>query len=120
MNDKNMRDRLVALEQRIDSRQIRRRVLRRLQHRDGTAGNRADLFRALAVSAVDQQQKLAVARNEGRQHRFDRKGAGALHRHRHEVVAAVGDCRQTSQNGLIDLDEGGVARAPIVNHRLFD
>ncbi len=85
LDRENVGDGLVACQHRLDGGEIGRRVFGRLKYRDTAAGNFADFLGALAVGAVDQQQHLAVARDEGREHRLDRERAGALHRHGHEI-----------------------------------
>ena len=72
---------LLALEDALDRGEIRRRVLRRLVDDGLAAGDVEDALGALAVGAVDQHQHLAAARHESGQHRLDREGARALHRH---------------------------------------
>ena len=120
MHDEHVRDALRALEQALDRGEVRHRVLGRLVHHILASGDVEDALGAVAVSAVDEEQHLAGRRHEGGQHGFHGEGAGALHRHGHEAVLAVDDAGKLVQHRLVDGDEGGVARSPIVDHDLLD
>ena len=120
MDREDMGDRGVGDQHAVDLGEVRRGVLGSLVHGDGAAGDLQDTLGALAIGAVDQDQDLAVARHEGGQHRLDGEGAGALHRHGDEILAAMDDLRQLFQNRLVDADEGRVARTPVMHHRFLD
>ena len=101
---------------------IRRRTLR---HFDSdrfdpmSLGNVADAF---AVRAVDDDQQLAVARNHRRNHRFDPERAAALEQNRLVAVclADAGNAQQVLPNVAHDVNELGVPRSHVAQHRLFD
>ena len=110
----------IGLQRALDLVEVGRRVLRRLVHLDPAPGDQADPLGALAVGAVDEQQHLARARHEGGEHGLDGEGARALHRHGHVGAPRIHDLGQALQHLLVDGEEGGVARAPVVDHRLLD
>ena len=89
-------DRRRLGEQALDRVEVGRRVLRRFVGERPAAGDGENALGALAVGAVDQHQRGAVARDEGGQHRLDGEGARALHRHGHVLAFAVDDLRQAA------------------------
>jgi hypothetical protein len=119
MDGEDVGDRLVAGQQRLDRGEIRRRVLRRLVRDDGAAGDLGDLLGAVTVGAVDQHQQLAGSGHEGGDHRLDGEGAAALHRHGDMRALGAGELDDAVEHHLVDADELGVARAPVVHHRLL-
>ena len=98
---------------------IDRAVLGPFQGRDGALVVFADANHALAIGAVDQDQQLAVRRHEAAEHRFDREGAAALHRHADMGPGAAGHRDQLLAHPAVDLDELGIARTPVMEHRLL-
>ncbi len=117
LDGKQVRDMWIGTEEGLDLAEIRRRVLGRLVHNNAAPCDLKDPFRPLSIGPVDEEQNFPHRGHEGGQHRFDREGARSLHRDRHVRLFAVHDLRQAIENSLIDADEGGVARAPIVQHR---
>ena len=99
----------------------RRRPLGRLglagfQHAVGAARAAADLRHPPAVGAVDENQQPAVARDQRAELGFHREGAAALHRHAGEGLAGVGEREQAPAHARGELDERGIARAPVAVH----
>jgi hypothetical protein len=80
----------------------------------------ANLRDTLTVGAVDQNQQLAVGRHEVTDHGFDHEGAAALQRNADVRTLTVDDIDQALENARVGVDESGVARAVIVQHRLLD
>ncbi len=87
-----------------------------LLHAVGAARAAAELRHAPTVGAVDENQQAAVAGNKGAELGFHRKGAAALHRHAGEGLASVGEREQAPAHARGELDERGVARAPVAVH----
>src|SRR5262249_5443009 len=63
---------------------------------------------------------LAGLRYEARDHRLDSEGARALDRHRDVRALPARQPDDLLQHHLVDGEEVGVARTPIVNHGLLD
>ena len=110
----------IRLQQPLHLAEVGRRILGRLVHGDPAPGDQADPLGALAIGAVDEQQHFSGARHEGGEHRLDGKRARALHRHRRMRAPGVDHLGQALQHLLVDPEERGVARAPVVDHRLLD
>src|SRR3546814_17069253 len=70
----------IGAEDRLDFPEVRRRILGRLGCRVGAAEIVADLRRAAAVGAVDEDQECAVARQAGADHCLDGGGAARMDR----------------------------------------
>ena len=113
-------DRGVGRERPIERRRIVRPVLRGRQrhHRPAVVARHPD--HALAIGAVDQHQKLAVAGHEGPEHRLDHEGAAALERHGDVTAFGAGELDQARPHSGVELDEVAIARAPVAQHRLLD
>ena len=62
-----------------------------LQHAVGARHAPADLDHAAAVGATDQDQQMAVARDQRAELGFHREGAAALYRHAGERLAGGGE-----------------------------
>jgi hypothetical protein len=116
----DVRDRGRLFQNAFDRGEIGRGVFRRLVHHDPAPRDIQDLFRAMAVGAVDQHQHGAARRHERREHRLDRECARTLHRHGDVVACPVHDLGQPRQHFAVDLQECRIARAPVMHHDLFD
>ena len=77
-----------------------------------------DLRQALAVRAVDQDQHLAITRDQGADGRFDGKGAAALQGHTVVAVSTIEDCQQLLADAGSELVETVIPRTPVHHHGL--
>jgi len=116
----DVRDGRVGRERRVESRRIDRRVLRRFEDDAVAAQVLAHADHARAVRSIDENGKLARAGHESADHRLDDEGAAALERHADMGALAARQLHQPLPHARIQLDELGVARAPVVEHRLLD
>ena len=118
MDDCDMGDGRVVAQARFDRDRVRWRVLGRLVNGVGASHVVAHFGHAMAIGAVDQDQQLAVAGQEGRDHRLHGESPAALQRDTGKVIAAAGDFNDALADLAVDRDERRVPRAPVPQHRL--
>jgi len=106
----------VPGQRRVDVGGRHRGVLRGFQGHVVAPQVLQDFGHALPVGAVDEDQGLAAARDEGPQRRLDGEGAAALHGHADVGALGPGDGHQTLAHPGISGDELRIARAPVVEH----
>ena len=90
----DMGDRGVGVQRGPDLVTARRHVVALVDHCVGAPHHPQGLGGPQAVSAVGQDQDLAVPWHKGAQHRLDAVTARSLHRHADKVVAAPGQGQQ--------------------------
>ncbi len=117
MNQADVRDRRVRREQPLDVGGGRGYVLGRLERRHAAPHHLRELREALAVGAVDQDEQVAVARDERVDRALDREGAAALHRHAHVRALAGHDVEQALAHDVRDRVEVRIPRPPVAQHR---
>ena len=116
MNDQDMGDGGIGGQLGGQGRGVRRHVLGGFGNLERAAGVFQDLAHALAVGAVDQDQRLAGLGDQGAERRLDHEGAGTLQRHADVGRGRIGDFQQLTAHGGVGVDERLIARAPIVAH----
>jgi hypothetical protein len=116
----DVRDIRVGGERRVESGRVHRHVLRRLEDDPVAAQVLAHADHASAVRAVDEDRELARGRHERADHGLDDKRAAALERHADVGALTAGKLDEPLPDARVQLDELGVARAPVVEHRLLD
>lgn len=94
VDQRDMGNARVGGQQAVDVGGSGRLVLGGFEGAVGAAQYLADLCQALAISAVDQHQHLAVLRHQGTDSRFHGEGAAALQGHAVVAGAAVDDRQQ--------------------------
>ncbi|MNZ67629.1 hypothetical protein D3C78_858840 [compost metagenome] len=110
----------VVTQQLVDLLRLRRQVVALVQADVGAPEVVEGLPGALAVGAVHQHQRLAVARHRGGQRRLDGEGAAALHGHADiAVVLHPGHRHQLATDLGGDLVELAVPRTPVAQHGLL-
>ena len=121
MDDDDMGDRGVGVERGGDFGAARRHVVALVDERVGAAEVVERLRDALAVGAVGEHQRLAVAGDERGEHRFDHEGAAALHRDAVEFAAVIaGHLDEASPHLGGHRAEIAVPGPPVAQHRLLD
>src|SRR5262249_55429195 len=120
MDGEDVGDGRVFAENLLKVPQVGRGVLRRIVRDHGAAGDLCDLLGTLPICAVDQHQKLAVARHEAGDHRLDGEGARTLHWDGDMRALTAGELDDPVQNHTVYAQELRIARTPVVNHRVLD
>ena len=117
MHLRDVRDRRIGGQRRVDADGIRRLLLA-VRQDDGLAAQiPQDPHDALAIAAVVRHEHLAVPRNEGAERRFDRECAAALQRDTDVFALSVDDGNEIAAHRCGELVERAVPGSPISEHR---
>jgi hypothetical protein len=109
----------IGVQHAFDFGAARWQVVAFVEHRAGAAQVAERGRDALAVRAVGEHERMAVARQEAAQHRLDAIAAAALQRH---AVVFAGGITRDFQQARAQLrghrPEVAIPRAPVAQHRL--
>jgi len=115
-----MRDARVGIEHARHFDAARRQIVALVEQRARAAEIFERRGRALAVRTVREHERVAVARNQATEHRFDAVAAAALQRHAVVVARGVScDLQQARAQLRGHRAEVAVPRAPVAQHRLL-
>src|SRR5688572_3870796 len=118
MDDSNVSDLLVR-QRLLEQRHINGLILGPGDGVEAVAGEATDLRHALAIGTVDEDEQLAVGRQEGADHCLDGEGAAALQWNADMAALATRQLDEPFAYPPVDADEVRIARAPVMQHRLL-
>ena len=120
VHNENMGDAFGTLQKSFHFSQIRGLIFMRFMNNGFAARNIQNFFSTMAISAIDQQQNLALGRNKRSQHGLDRKSTRSLNRYGNKFFGGMSDLGQALQNRAVYFEKCCIAGTPVMHHDFFD